>query len=106
MMMHTRAMVYQAVEAERFDTALTLLERGVAELLEWQAGHDHPEEESATAELEVLEALRREVLEGMPPDAVPRLQWELNDALAREDFERAAGLRDKLSALRRDERAV
>ncbi len=105
-MMHTRAKVYQALEAERFDTALELLERGAAELLEWETSQEQPEEVSVAAELEVLDSLRREVLEQMPPDAIPRLQWELNDALAREDFERAARLRDKLSALRRDERAV
>jgi len=105
-MMHTRAKVYQAMEAERFDIALALLERGEAELLEWEASEEQPEEESATPELEVLASLLQEVLERMPPDAAPRLQWELNDALAREDFERAAGLRDKLSALRRDERAM
>jgi hypothetical protein len=106
MMMYTRAKVYQAMQSCRYETALVLLERGTAKLLEWEADEEKSESESVTAELEVLESLRQEVLEQMPAGAVPRLRWELNDALAREDFERAAALRDKLSALRRDEDAV
>jgi hypothetical protein len=102
-MMHTRAKVYLALQAERFDTALRLLARGVAKLREWEADEELAEGESARPELEVLESLRQEVFEQMPPDVAPRLQWELTEALECEDYERAAKLRDKLSALGCDE---
>lgn len=104
MMMHTRAKVYRAMSTGHFDTALALLERGITRLHERPA--DQEQAEDAAGELEVLESLRQELLESMPADAIPRLQWELNNALTREDYERAAGLRDKLSALHRDERSV
>lgn len=102
-MMHTRARVYLALHAERFDTALRQLARGVAKLREWEIDEDRGEGESAGPELEVLESLRQEVFEEMPADVAPRLQWELSEALECEDYERAAELRDKLSTLGHDE---
>jgi hypothetical protein len=99
MMMHTRAQVYAALDAEQFDRARTALQRGLRALNEWEADPERPAEDSAMRELEVLETLREELYERMPSDAVPRLQWELKNALALEDFERAAELRDRLSAV-------
>jgi hypothetical protein len=103
LMMHTRARVYQAMNGERFSTALSLLEQGRQELLEWESAAERVEDESARAELEVLDALGEEVLERMPSNAAPRLEWELNEALAGEEYERAADLRDKLDRARRAE---
>jgi hypothetical protein len=100
LMMHTRAKVYQALDAKHFDTALALLEHGRQRLLEWESAQERADDESAAPELEVLDALREEVFERMPADAVPRLEWELNEALADEDYERAAELRDRLSTAR------
>ena len=97
LMMHTRAKVYQAVDAKQFDIAPALLEHGRQRLLEWESSEERADDESAAPELEVLDALREEVFDRMPADAVPRLEWELNEALAGEDYERAAELRDQLS---------
>ncbi len=97
LMMHTRAKVYQAVDAKQFDIAPALLEHGRQRLLEWESSKERADDESAAPELEVLDALREEVFDRMPADAVPRLEWELNEALAGEDYERAAELRDQLS---------
>jgi hypothetical protein len=97
LMMHTRAKVYRAMEEERFEAGLMMLDRGVRNLTAWDAREDLAEDESASAELEVLEGLRQELFERMPADTAPRLRWELADALEREDYERAAELRDKLA---------
>ena len=102
-MMHTRAKVYQATNAKQFDTALTLLEEGRQRLLEWESCEERGTDESAAPELEVLDSLREEVFERMPPSAVTRLEWELNQALACEDYEAAAELRDRLSTARQTE---
>jgi len=106
LMMNTRAKVYQATNDKRFDDAMSLLEHGTARLREWEVDEDRPEEDSAASELEVLESLRRELLADMPADAAARLQWELKAALESEDYERATTLRDRLSALGRDEHAA
>ena len=97
LMMHTRAKVYLAVNAQRFDTAVALLEHGRALLLEWEEDSEDAEGESASAELEVLENLRAEIFEQMPSDSKPRLEWELKLALEQEDYELAAKLRDRLN---------
>jgi hypothetical protein len=106
MMMHTRAPVYQATNARRFDQAMALLDDGIARLHEWEAQADGAEERSAESELQVLQALRDELLASMPEGAAARLKWELDAALESEDYERATELRDKLSALRRDEQSL
>lgn len=106
LMMNTRAKAYQALNEESFERALSLLRDGISKLRQWQAADDLPEDASATTELEVLESLRDEVLQRMPQDAVPRLQWELSVALRREDYERASELRDRLSKAHRGEPAL
>jgi hypothetical protein len=100
-MMHTRAQAYRAVETGRFDSALALVEDGRQRLLDWESSEHCEEGESIAAELEVLDALREEILERMPGTAVARLEWELDQALTCEDYERAAKLRDRLSSARR-----
>jgi hypothetical protein len=98
LMMHTRANVYRALQTGHHEDALNRLDQGVAELREWDARPERAEDESVMPELEVLASLRREVIEGMPADTFPRLRWELDQALKREDYERAAELRDQLAA--------
>lgn len=104
-MMYTRAQVYQALNEQRYEQAVQLVEEGieqVREVLVEQEGFDH----QPAPELRVLAELREEVLTRMPPDARPRLEWELEQALAAEDYEKAAELRDKLGKPRRRRRRV
>ena len=44
--------------------------------------------------------MRGEILEQLPDDAPPKLESELELALATEDYERAAELRDRLAKRR------
>ncbi len=103
-MMHTRAKVYQAMDAGKFNTALSHLEDGRRRLLEWESSEERDADESAAPELEVLDALREEVFERMPANAPARLEWELSQALADEDYERAAELRELLATAGRGQR--
>ena len=100
MMMHTRAKVYQAMDAEHYETALALLEHGRDRLLEWESLDEDHESETTEAELEVLDTLRDELFEQMPEDSLPRLEWNLKTALMVEDYERAAELRDQIDERR------
>lgn len=93
LMMHTRAKVYSALNDQRHETALALVEHGRAQLLEIE---EDAENETVCAELEVLDSLRAEIFEQMPTDSQVRMKWELELALEEEDYERAAAIRDRL----------
>jgi hypothetical protein len=95
-MMHVRARVYTALLAQTYDEALRLVDEGLGTIrtLTQGEGDECPGE---PPEITVLSRLRDEVLEKMPADARPRLEWQLRTAIAREDYEEAAHLRDRLS---------
>jgi hypothetical protein len=95
MMMHTRARAYQALDAGRHDRALTLIDEGLAAIagLPGSDDVDNPN----IGEIRTLQTMRQEVLERMPADAPAKLKSELEVALAMEDYERAAELRDRLA---------
>jgi len=97
-MMNTRAQVYQAMETGRFDEALALLQQGRERILQLDENDDLSERKEQTSELEVLDELEEELLEITPPDSKIRIERDLKNALLCEDYERAAKLRDKLSA--------
>jgi len=100
MMMHIRARVYGLMAEGDHEAALRQADRGIRDLKELFEARDesllHADDEPV--ELRVLAALREEVLERMPADSVVRLRHELQQAVAQEDYERAAELRDRLAA--------
>jgi hypothetical protein len=95
MMMNTRAKAQLALARGRADTALAIVEDGISELE--RAYDEDAEDDSWLREADTLRTLRREVLERLPEDAPAKLQSELELALATEDYEQAAKLRDRLS---------
>jgi hypothetical protein len=99
LMMNVRARAYQAVNEGDADAALAALDAGIASLRERRAADaDERDEPAGESEVRILEDLRREVLEKLPAGAVARLEWELQTALACEDYHKAAELRDALAA--------
>lgn len=62
---------------------------------------DEDERREPTGEIELLEDLCDDLIERMPEDALPRLNAELARALADEDYECAAKIRDKIAACAR-----
>lgn len=94
LMMHTRGRTYGALQREQFGGALRIVDDGLAALAELPGREE--ETEPNGGELAVLRALRDEVVRRMPADAPERLHCELEQAVAREDYERAAALRDRL----------
>lgn len=103
LMMNIRAQVYGALQQQRFEAAVALVESGIARVRNLppppSAGDPEPID-PYQGELAVLIDLQREVYRRLPEDSATRLRWELNGALAAEDYERAARLRDELSRRR------
>jgi hypothetical protein len=102
LMMNIRARVYDALAHGAYEAALSLATSGADKVR--HCSEDWPDDsQTALPEVEVLEALQLEILEKMPEDAPARLRYELDIAVADEDYERAASLRDKLALLGHDE---
>lgn len=99
MMMNTRAKAYLALQEERPEVALRKVDEGLANVAGLSTDHEHGDPH--VGELKTLRALRREILGKMPDDAPAKLQSELELALACEDYEHAAELRDRLARRRR-----
>lgn len=97
LMMNARARTYCAMKAGDFAAALEEIEAGIEEVREATSLEPIREDGEDCTELQVLTTLRDEVIENMPSDAEPRLKLELEAALDREDYERAAQLRDRLA---------
>lgn len=98
-MMNVRARAYSAVLACRYEAALALVDQGLAEVRKLCAREDGEAPVEQRQEVRVLLALRDEILQTMPETAPSRLRWELEMALAVEDYERAAELRNRLAVL-------
>jgi hypothetical protein len=99
LMMYTRSRACAALREERHEDALNAVEEGASKLRA-SADDDLDEQVTLESELRVLTVLREEIISKMPPDAPVRLKHELQFALASEDYERAAELRDRLAAAR------
>lgn len=101
----TRARVYHALKADDLEGALRWLDQGIERMVSlFKVEYGRPELVDESEELEQLRAMRTSLLErrhGRPsrePEAA-RLRRELEQAVASEDFERAAHLRDRLAGL-------
>lgn len=97
-MMHGRAKAYRAMQNEQYDAAIRFVEEGLTAIERIAAERD--DDDGCLREIETLERLREEIVTQLPEDTPARLQADLEDALAREDYETAAQLRDRLSDLR------
>jgi hypothetical protein len=92
-MMNTRARAYRALQMNRFESALGIVDGGVSAIRTQST-----EDAQGCNEVNVLLELRSEILRRMPVTAPARLQAELDAALANEEYERAAEIRDRLEA--------
>ena len=92
-MMNTRGRAYRMMRERQFADAMTEVEHGLDEI---RALPEEGDEPAVRPEIAVLSALQDELLKEMPDDAEPRIQRDLDEALAREDYEAAARLRDRL----------
>jgi hypothetical protein len=109
LMMNARARALLAARGADHESALAIADEAVTRLRRIAADSaDAVREDGApidnSGEIEMLLALRAELIAAMPADALPRLRSELADAVAAEDYELATQLRDQIRKARQAKR--
>lgn len=99
-MMRSRALAHQALALNDFPTALSAIDEGVASIRQFLRDYEQAENELECMELGFLLRWRREVEGERPVGPVERLEQQLALAVALEEFEEAARLRDQLVRLK------
>jgi len=99
-MMNTRALTAQALARNDYPSALALIDAGVEKIRDFLQEYNQAEQEAECFELGFLLRLRREVEDERPIGPVERLEQQLELAVALEEFEEAARIRDQLQRLR------
>jgi len=104
-MMNTRARALQALARHDRRKALALIDEGIAGIRQFLRDYDQADREAECGELGFLLRWQREVESERPDGPVERLEQQLELAVAREEFEEAARLRDQIRRLRGNEPA-
>jgi hypothetical protein len=99
LLMRTRAEGALALEADDPRGAVRAIEAGVEAIRSLFQDHEHPDLADQAAEVKMLESWLQELRPHLPLSRRERLESELNQAIAREDYEKAAQLRDALKRL-------
>jgi hypothetical protein len=99
-MMNTRALAALALGRGDHDAALALIDAGIGRIRAFLAEYGESENEAECFELGLLLRLRREVDEERPIGPLERLEQQLELAVALEEYEEAARIRDQLHRLR------
>lgn len=99
-MMNVRARGLKALEEEEHKVALRVIDEGVESIRAFLRDYEQEESETECQELQFLLGWRRQVEKERPIGPVERLEQQLSLAVAREDYEEAARVRDQLNRLR------
>lgn len=98
-MTHARAIAEKAADQKDYDRALTELQQAQEDIRAfWR---EHADREEPPAELDVLRDLAEELAQRRPRTRADRLKEALERAIAAEDYEQAAALRDELQRMGR-----
>ncbi len=99
-MMNARARALESLERGEHRKALERIDEGVAGIRAFLRDYEQEESEGDCQELTFLLNWKRQVERERPMGPVERLEQQLDLAVAREDFEEAARLRDQIRLLR------
>jgi excinuclease UvrABC helicase subunit UvrB len=99
MMMNTRAKVLGALKVKNVTRAVDEINQGI-DRLERAYDKDHFPGDSPRAEVAFLKNWADELVKRYTPSKKQRLVEELRQAVEREEFERAAKLRDRLNRMK------
>jgi hypothetical protein len=99
-MMNTRALAAQVLARNDYQAALSLIDSGIEKIRAFLNEYAQSENEAECFELGFLLRLRREVEDERPIGPIERLEQQLELAVALEEFEEAARIRDQLQRLR------
>ena len=99
LMMQVRARASVALEGGDHDAAITAGEDGIEELRQFFFRIERPELADQSGELQSLQGYLEEIRSTRPLSDRERLEKALEEAVQREDYEKAAEVRDKLRKL-------
>lgn len=97
-MMNTRAKASIAIEREDFQEAVALIEKGIERIREFCDRTENSELAAQSAEIAFLNEWLEEVKARQPLTKLQRMQREMDRAIAMEQYERAAEIRDQIKA--------
>jgi hypothetical protein len=100
-MMNARALAEMAAEGHAYDDAISALEEGIEDIRAFWREQGDEDDEVDSREIELLSDLLRDLRDSKPRSEVDRLQDELSRAIAAENYERAARIRDAIKLLRK-----
>jgi len=100
LLMRTRAQGALALEADDPRGAVQAIEAGVEAIRRVFRDHEQTDMAEQASEVKMLESWLQELRPHLPLSKRERLESDLNQAIAREDYEKAAELRDALKQLK------
>ena len=100
LMILTRARTMQAMDTGDYAAAIDLVEQGLEQIREFYRERSKPELLDQSSEVHSLESWLVEIRVNRPLSAREKLERALCDAVQREDYERAAQMRDALRNLK------
>ena len=99
LMLNTRAKATQKLLGDNFNPAVEIIDQGVDRLREFYVKYSRAELIDQSPEIQSLQLWREEVLRNRPLSKREQLESDLRDAVMREDYEKAAKVRDALRNL-------
>lgn len=100
LLMRTRAQGALALEDDNPRAAVRAIEEGVEAIRRVFRDSEQPDMAEQASEVRMLESWLQELRPHLPLSRRERLEGELNQAIAREDYEKAAELRDAIKRLK------
>jgi len=99
LMMQIRAQGSKKLEAEDFEGAIVSVEDGLEEIRTFYREHGRADLIDQSGEIHSLEGWIQELRTAKPLSEKEKLEHQLQDAVRREDYEKAAAVRDALRSL-------
>ncbi len=100
LMMQIRAQGSHALEANHYEEAINAVEQGLERIRAFYREHSHPDMVEQSGEVQSLEMWLQEIKSTRPLSEREKLENALKEAVRREDYERAAKVRDSLRNLK------
>ncbi len=101
-MMHAKAVATPLIQLQQFEAAIQVINAGISAIQKFLSEYGQSDRADRCGELTHLERWRDQILArkpalpAPPPDPVDQLRSDLQQAVAEENFEEAARLRDEL----------
>jgi hypothetical protein len=99
LMMQVRALGSKKLDAQDFEGAITSVEEGLDEIKNFYREHGRADLIDQSGEIHSLEGWIQELRSNKPLSEKEKLEVALQDAVRREDYEKAAAVRDALRSL-------